>query len=351
MQFHDAQHATTATATPAETWRAARESATVRWWQTTTFVHLHGPDALTFMDGLCTWAVTEMAVGEGRHSLLLDAKARIIVPVFLYRAPDADWSADAPAAPRLLLELDPALVDATVTHLRRFRLRSKVTVEPLAAGTIAVVGPASAELVACAGDSWYDVPWWGVPARTFIGDVAEAGRLVREELPSRGVMPADPDALDALRIDEGVPGLDEFVVGRMPAEVGAMPWAVSLDKGCYLGQEPVARLHYRGRSNRRLGRVELAGDLDDATFATGDGAREVRLASDPPGARSHGMLTSWAQRPDGTWTGFAMVRHELEPGVALLIGPGGADAVDATLGDPLDEPTLATSDDDAPVAR
>ncbi|MBC7644481.1 MAG: tRNA-modifying protein YgfZ, partial [Thermoleophilia bacterium] len=114
-------------------------------------------------------------------------------------------------------------------------------------------------------------------------------------------------------ITAGVPALSDLLLDHMPAEVGGVDLAVSLTKGCYLGQEPVARLHWRGKANRVLHQVELDSEIADdldieelslIVVAAGQAAS--------PEAKVVGVVTSWARQPDGTHVGLAVARRELD---------------------------------------
>jgi folate-binding protein YgfZ len=87
--------------------------------------------------------------------------------------------------------------------------------------------------------------------------------------------------------------------------------AVSFDKGCYLGQETVARLHYRGHPNRRLARIALDAPVTAGSQITGD-------------AGAAGTVTSVAEVPGAGWMGLGMVRREVPDGASVTVdGTGG----------------------------
>jgi folate-binding Fe-S cluster repair protein YgfZ len=99
----------------------------------------------------------------------------------------------------------------------------------------------------------------------------------------------------------------------MPAEAGIVEQAVSFTKGCYIGQEPVARLHYKGRPNRHLRGLELS-----APATPGD---ELRL-----GEKAVGTVGSAGVSPARGPIGLAIVRREAEPGAELIVGEDGVTA-------------------------
>lgn len=303
-----------ATLTPLETAHALAEDCVVRWWQVTSFVELAGPDAVTLLDGLCTQAVERIAPGTSRLGLLLDAKAHIIAPVVIHRASDAPWTdprgqAIVDTAPRLLLETLPELVEPLRSHLTKYRLRARATIEPVELATLAVIGPAAPTLPGDAGGAWFDLVGPGPMTHGWIGDPAMAHALLSRLTGELELGLADPATLEALRITSGVVSLHDLLAGRMPAEVGGMDDAVALDAGCYLGQEPVARLHYRGHANRTL--RQLTAPQPIAPVSGDEDALELRRADDDGSGRVVGRLTTWSELPDGTGVAFAMLRREI----------------------------------------
>jgi tRNA-modifying protein YgfZ len=118
-----------------------------------------------------------------------------------------------------------------------------------------------------------------------------------------------PEELERLRIEAGTPRfgheLDERV---LPAEAGLVERSVSLTKGCYPGQEPVARLHYRGHANRGLRRLRIE--------ATEPPAYDAELELD---GKVVGRVTS-AVRVDSAVHALAYVRFEVPEGAELRVG-------------------------------
>ncbi len=117
-----------------------------------------------------------------------------------------------------------------------------------------------------------------------------------------------------LRIEAGTPRFGaEMSAETMPAEAGIVERAVSFSKGCYIGQEPVARLHYKGRPNRHLRGLELS-----APAAPG---ASLRL-----GEKEVGRIGSAALSPARGPIALAIVRREAEPGSELAVGEDGVTA-------------------------
>jgi folate-binding protein YgfZ len=141
---------------------------------------------------------------------------------------------------------------------------------------------------------------------------AEDRDAVHEALLSAGAQPVSEPTAEIVRVERGRPrygvDLDE---GTIPQEAGLNERAVSFTKGCYVGQETVARLHYRGKPNRHLRGLRLS-----APAPTGE---ELRL-----GERIVGRLGSCVLSPALGPIGLALVRREAEVGATVSVGEAGA---------------------------
>jgi folate-binding protein YgfZ len=204
------------------------------------FVRVKGPDAEDFLQRMISNDVTQENV---YGALLLTPKARLIAPLRVWRRSADDF----------LLLTEPELGDAVRTTLLRARFSSKCEVEVEEHSSMLVFGEAE-------------------------GIAGELPGTV-EVLDGEVTPTLDAHELERARIEAGVPAwgkeLDESI---LPAEAGLDETHVSFTKGCYPGQEPIARLHYRGHVNRRL-RV-----LDVESAQPGD---EIRL-----GEKVIGRVTS-----------------------------------------------------------
>jgi tRNA-modifying protein YgfZ len=177
--------------------------------------------------------VGALAVGEACDALLLTPKARLIAPLRVFRRGEENF----------LLLTEPELGETVRSHLVQFRFAARAEIELEAHTSKLLIGeeaePPSDVLAVANSD--YGVPAW---------ELLDPPALEGEELP--------PEGLERLRIEAGTPRfgreLDERV---LPAEAGLVDRAVSLTKGCYPGQEPVARLQYRGHANRGLRRLRI----------------------------------------------------------------------------------------------
>jgi folate-binding protein YgfZ len=225
------------------------------------YVRVEGPEALDFLQRMVSNDVEALAVGEACEALLLTPKARVIAPLLVWRRGEEDF----------LLLTEPELGETVVAHLTRMRLRAQAE--------IALEEHSSIVL--------FDESENGIP-------VADYGQPAVEVLDS-GLEPTVGDEeLERLRILAGTPRYGREIDDRvLPAEAGLDTRAVSFTKGCYPGQEPVARLHHRGRANRSLRVLEIEAEgpppfdaellfdgkvVGRVTSAVRDGDRVVALA-------------------------------------------------------------------------
>ncbi|MCB0880471.1 MAG: hypothetical protein KDC46_15990 [Thermoleophilia bacterium] len=310
-----------ATLSAAATTSLLDDRGVLRWWQTTAFLEVAGPDAATLLDGLCTQAVERIAPLRARLGLFLDAKAKIIAPAVLHRRADLD------DAPRFALETLPELVEPLRAHLAKYRLRAKASVEPTDLATVALVGSHLPEPDPRPDGDWIEVADAPRPTLAFVGSRDACAQITAQH----AELAADPDAFEADRIAAAHAWLHDLLPGRMPAEVGGMDHAVALDAGCYLGQEPVARLHYRGHANRSIRRLE-ADPGSELRPEPGDPAESLALhdaSSDDASGRSIGRLTTWARAADGRLVALAMLRREVETDALVRI-PGSSSPLRVT---------------------
>ena len=187
------------------------------------FVRVTGPDARDYLQRMVSNDVDALAVGEACPALLLTAKARLIAPLVVWRRGEEDF----------LVLTEPELGETVRGLLLRMRLRARCEIEPEEHESVLLLG---------ADDTGF--------ATDFAG--------AREALDT-GLEPTLTDhELERRRIAAAVPRwgreLDERI---LPAEAGLDETHISFGKGCYPGQEPVARLHYRGHANRALRVVRL----------------------------------------------------------------------------------------------
>jgi folate-binding protein YgfZ len=206
------------------------------------FIRVAGPDAEDFLQRMLSNDVT----GAPCEALLLTPKARVIAPVVIVRRSQDDF----------LLLTEPGRGEVVRATLMRARFAAKVEIEPEEHRSVVVFGPD--------GD--------GIPN-------AEYGEAATELLDAELEPTLSSEELERLRIEAGTPTwgkeIDDSI---LPAEAGLDESHVSFTKGCYPGQEPIARLHHRGKVNRRLRLldVESAQPGDELRF---DGKTVGRVTS------------------------------------------------------------------------
>jgi tRNA-modifying protein YgfZ len=138
---------------------------------------------------------------------------------------------------------------------------------------------------------------------------ADDTEAVRAALIARGAVPVDASAAEVARVEAGRPRLHhEMDESVMPAEAGIVERAVSFTKGCYVGQETVARLHWRGRPNRHLRGLELERPVPVGTVIVQDG-------------RELGRVTTCVESPALGPIALALVRREVEPLETVTLRP------------------------------
>jgi tRNA-modifying protein YgfZ len=235
------------------------------------FVGVAGPEAADYLQRMVSNDVEALAPGEACPALLLTAKARVIAPLVVLRRGDDDF----------LLLTEPGLGEVVRGHLTRMRLRAQCEIEPEAHESVLVLD----------GGEGFATDWPGA----------------REDLDS-GLEPTVSETeLELFRIESGVPRWEHEIDDRiLPAEAGLDRTHVSFSKGCYPGQEPVARLHFRGHPNRGLRVIEL----DELA------ERDAPLLHE---GREVGRVTSAARRADGTVAALAYVRTEVPDDAPLAL--------------------------------
>lgn len=229
-------------------------------------VRVVGPEATGYLQGQLSQDVEALPAGASAWSFVLQPQGKVDVWMRVTRL-DADT---------FLLDTDPGWSGRLAERLNRFKLRTKVEIEPLAWSMVSVRGPDASEPVAGVEGV--------VVAVAPRGDVPGGWDLLGQdpEMPA-GSRECDPVAFEVLRIQAGIPRMGHEVdETTIPAETGVVAESASFTKGCYTGQELVARVNSRGgRAPRRV--VLLTGVASDApeigTALVHDGADVGRVTS------------------------------------------------------------------------
>lgn len=277
---------------------------------------LSGPDVAEYLQGQLTNDVEALAPGEGCYAALLDRKGHIQADMRVLRTGEEE----------IWLDTEPEALELTRRHLETYKIGRDVAVEDATErrAILSLIGPRSAEVAgvpplpehACEALTAHGVECLAVGTTGGVDLIAprdEAERL-RGALLAAGAAEVDAEAIEVLRIEAGVPRFGaEMGAETMPAEAGIVERAVSFEKGCYIGQEPVARLHYRGRPNRHLRGLRLS-----ARAAAGEA---LRL-----GEREVGRIGSACVSPAHGPIALAVIRREAGPGNELTVGEAGVTA-------------------------
>lgn len=213
------------------------------------YVRVRGPEAADFLERMLSNEVLSLEPGGLRKALLLTPKSRIVAPLRVVREEPESF----------LLITEPALAEVVSSTLLRARFAAKCEIS---------VMPYRGYLKLGGGE--------GIPNDEYGLEASESWS--EDELDA-----APPGGLEELRIEAGTPAWGkELDATVLPAEAGLDETHVSFTKGCYPGQEPIARLHYRGRPNRRLRRLEVesASPGDEILL---DGKAVGRVTSAVPG--------------------------------------------------------------------
>jgi folate-binding protein YgfZ len=279
---------------------------------------LTGGEAEEFLHGQVTNDVESLVPGTGAYAAFLTHKGKMRGDLRILDLGD-----------ELLLDTERSSLQELFNMIHRFKLAMDVELHKrtIQMGLLSLIGPEARHIVHADSLGAEE----HANARAQIGgrpvvlattdtgvDVftqAEDTGAVRAALEAAGAVPVGEAAAEVLRVERGRPrwgaDLDETVI---PEEAGLNERAVSFTKGCYVGQETVARLHYRGKPNRRLRGLKLAGPAESGTPLM-LGEREVGRIATSVLSPVHGPIA------------LALVRREAEPGATLAAGGTTAEVV------------------------
>jgi tRNA-modifying protein YgfZ len=258
-------------------------------------LRLTGPQRAWFLHQILTQAFEDIAPGEARDAAMITAHGRMVGFIETVATDDA-----------ILVHFEEELIPTLPDEIRRYVFATEVEIEDVTEemGLFLLAGAgwraAATRLApkgvlhptrAVGGDSGY--VWVDRTAGDEVAAALDAGDWRR----------ATEEELEVRRIDAGVArwGRD-MDTKTFPQEAGIDEWAVHYDKGCYVGQEAMAKIHFRGKVNRRLRRVLAADALQVGAEVTIDGKKV-------------GNVTSAADH-----RGLALVRYDIDPGTRALAG-------------------------------
>jgi folate-binding protein YgfZ len=269
---------------------------------------LAGEDRKAFLNGQVTNDVEALAPGTGCYAAFLTPKGKMLGDLRILDAGD-----------ELLLDTERVSLQALFDLIRRFSIGHAVELHKrtLESGLLSLIGPRAREVAGADGlpeaeHAHHESTIGGRPVRLIATDAgvdvlcaAADTDAVAAALRDAGAQPVSEEQAEVLRVERGRPrfgvDLDDSVI---PQEAGLNDRAVSFTKGCYVGQETVARLFYRGKPNRHLRGIRLAAPVAPGTPLTLDG-RDVGQATSPVVSPRLGPLA------------LALVRREAPPGTTL----------------------------------
>jgi tRNA-modifying protein YgfZ len=271
---------------------------------------LSGAQAKEFLQGQVSNDIEALEPGRGCYAAFLTPKGKMLGDLRVLDTGD-----------ELLLDTERVALQELFNMIRRFRVgyEAELHKRTLERGLLSLIGP---EAAARAGapelqeeHSHSPVSLGTVTARAIRTDVgvdllcsSSQTAELRTELERSGAVSVTEAAVEALRIERGRPrygiDLDETVI---PQEAGLNERAVSFTKGCYVGQETVARLYYRGKPNRQLRGLRCSDSVSGGDAVTFEG-------------RPVGQIGSAAISPRSGAIALALVRREAPPGSTVAVG-------------------------------
>jgi folate-binding protein YgfZ len=268
-----------------------------------------GPDAAAFLDSLLSNEIVGVEAGAGVDAALLTHKGRMLAEVRVLATAD-----------ELLLDTERAALQALFDALSQYRIgyRAELHKRTLECGLLSLIGPAAAGVLEQPpGPAEHDhraSELAGRPVRVIRTDVGidvlcatDDSAAVADALRRAGAAPIDDAVAETVRIEHGRPRFGvEIDEDAMPQEAGLHERAVSYEKGCYVGQETVARLYWKGKPNRHLRGLRYSAEVPSgAALLLG----EQRV----------GAVASVARSPRLGSIGLALVRREAAPGMLLAV--------------------------------
>jgi folate-binding protein YgfZ len=283
---------------------------------------LTGEQAQAFLDGQVSNDIASLEVGHGCYAALLTNKGRMLGDLRAIVTDDG-----------LLVLCERVALQALFDQARRGLIgwQAELHKRTLELGLLSLVGPRSEQVARAAGlpipdEEEHDVAG---SASTYVvrtdgglDVLPEAARTaeVRAALLAAGAVETLEAVAEIVRVEHGRPrygiDLDESV---MPAEAGIVERAVSFTKGCYVGQETVARLHWKGKPNRHLRGLKLSTPVAAGATVTVAGAEGAE-------AREVGRIGSAVVSPAAGPIALAILRREVAPGDHVLVGEQAVEA-------------------------
>jgi tRNA-modifying protein YgfZ len=276
-------------------------------------LRVSGADSVDFLQGQVTNDVEGLEPGLGCYALLLNPKGRILADMRVLMLDPDELLLDSEQHETLRSTLsmytigrDARVADAemSVRSLLGPSAASALGLEPPEAEHSHVQGRlGGVDVLAVRTDA-------GVDLLFPTADAGSVEALLAEKASQRGL----EEAAEIVRIESGRPryGID-MTADNLPGEVGLEQRAISFTKGCYVGQEPVARMHHRGHPNRHLRGLRLSAPAEPGAPLQAEG-------------KQVGAITSACVSPALGPIALAIVRREVEPGAVVEVSSSNAAA-------------------------
>ena len=279
---------------------------------------LSGTGSKEFLQGQVTNDVEALAPGSGCYAAFLTPKGKMLGDLRILDTGD-----------ELLLDTERAALQELFNMIRRFSVGFDVQVHKrtLERGLFSLIGPSADAVLGDAAPPGVEhshriAQIGGIPARAIRTEIgtdllcdAERSDELRRRLEEAGAVPVTEAAVECLRVELGRPrygvDLDDTVI---PQEAGLNERAVSFTKGCYVGQETVARLYYRGKPNRHLRGLRCVEAVAPGEQIGFDG-------------RAVGSVRSAVESPALGPIALGFLRREVMPGASVQIGERGVSAM------------------------
>lgn len=257
-------------------------------------LRLTGPQRAWYLHQITTQAFEDISPGESRDAAMLTVHGRMVGFLEVVATDDS-----------LLCHFEPELLPELPEAIRRYVFATQVEIEDVGEelGLILTTGATEVGIPAVVQDA----RWIGIPAHHLWVPKADVAALI-ETLRAAGGETADESAVEALRVSHGVPRWGrEMDTKTFPQEAGIDTVAVHYDKGCYTGQEAMAKIHFRGKVNRKLVQLESSTPFASGADVFLDGTRI-------------GLVTSAVPGSDGSFYGLALVKHDVPSGADVRAG-------------------------------
>jgi folate-binding protein YgfZ len=292
-------------------YRALREQAGFVARPNRGLLLLKGGDAAEYLQGQLTNEIEALEADQGCYSALLDRKGHMQGDMRVLRLSSGD----------IWLDSEAEATDRVLRHLRMYSVGREVEIEDASSAwaIVSLLGPASAEVAGTPipvpehAQRYFERE--GVEVLAVATDLgldlivrSDQAEALRRVLAASGAVEVSEAAAEIVRVESGRPRFGKEMTERtIPQEAGINDRAVSFTKGCYIGQETVARLHYRGKPNRQLRGLQLSAPARDGDPVS-LGERELGAIGTAVVSPAHGPIA------------LAILRREAEPGATVLVG-------------------------------